>query len=141
MLNIRFFVAWILGALLMYSAFYLWHGVISTDFYRVQYPKGIFLGLAAVVYLIISFVLYKVFELKFWNKITTNLFVKGALTGAIIGFILFAFTLVIGVGFSGSYSMKILMVDLIWQIIEQSIGGLVVALAHLFIFVPHFEED
>jgi hypothetical protein len=57
MLNIRFFVAWILGALLMHSAFYLWHGVISTDFYRVQYPKGIFLGLAAVVYLIISFVL------------------------------------------------------------------------------------
>ena len=125
----------------MFSAFYLWHGVLSTDFYRIQYPKGVFLGLAAVVYLIISFVLYKVYELKFWKKITSNFFLKGLFSGVIIGFILFAFTLVLGVGFSGSYSIKILAVDCLWQLIEQTIGGMVIALAHLFIFVPRFEED
>lgn len=141
MLNIRFFVSWIFGALLMFSAFYVWHGVISTDFYRIQYPKGIFLGLAAVVYLIVSFLLYKVFELKFWSKISSNLFLRGLFSGVILGFTLFAFTLVLGVGFSGAYSLKILLVDCLWQLIEQSIGGMVIALAHLFIFVPHVDED
>lgn len=125
----------------MFSAFYLWHGVLSTDFYRIQYPKGVFLGLAAVVYLIISFVLYKVYELKFWKKITSNFFLKGLFSGVILGFILFAFTLVLGVGFSGSYSIKILAVDCLWQLIEQTIGGMVIALVHLFVFVPHLEED
>ena len=141
MLNLRFFIAWIFGALVMYSAFYLWHGVLSTDFYRIHYPQGIFLGLAAIVYLIISFVLYKLFELKFWKKITHNLFLRGLMVGAILGFTLFSFSLVIGVGFSGGYSLKILLVDLIWQIIEQSIGGMVVALSYMFIYTPELHEE
>lgn len=141
MLNLRFFVAWIVGALVMYTGFYLWHGVLSTDFYRISYPKGIFLGLAVVVYLIVSFVLYKLFERKFWKKITNNLFLRGLLVGCALGFVLFAFSLVIGVGFSAGYSLKILIVDLIWQMIEQSAGGMVMALSYMFIFVPELHEE
>lgn len=141
MLNLRFFIGWIVSAIVMYAAFYTWHGVLSTDFYRIQYPKGVFMVLAAVAYLVISFVLFKVFELKIWKKITSNLFVKGLFSGILLGFLLFAVVTVLGVGFSQTHSLKILGIDLVWQLIEQILGGTVVALAHLFIFVPEFEEE
>lgn len=141
MLNLRFFIGWILSGIIMYAAFYLWHGVLSTDFYRIQYPVGIFMVLAAIAYLVISFVLYKVFELKFWKKLTHNLFLKGILSGILLGFILFALVTVLGVGFSQGLSLKILAIDLVWQLMEQMLGGLVIALAHMFIFVPELEEE
>ncbi len=97
--------------------------------------------LAAVAYLVISFVLFKVFELKFWKKITHNLFVKGLFSGVLLGFLLFAIATVLGVGFSQTHSLKILCIDMVWQLIEQTLGGMMVALAHLFIFVPEFEEE
>jgi membrane protease YdiL (CAAX protease family) len=125
----------------MYAAFYLWHGILSTDFYRIEYPKPIFLTLAGIVYFVISFVLYKIYELKFWRKITQNLFLRGVISGAVFGFLLFAIATVLGVGFSSGLSTKILMMDMVWQIIEQSIGGTIIALAHFFIFVPVPEED
>jgi hypothetical protein len=125
----------------MYAAFYMWHGVLSTDFYRIQYPKSIFLVLAGIVYLAVSFILYKIYEFKFWNKFTHNLFLKGLLSGTFLGFILFAITTVLGVGFSSGLSTKILLFDMVWQMLEQSIGGIIIALAHLFIFVPVPEEE
>ena len=141
MLNLRFFVGWIMSAIVMYAAFYTWHGVLSTDFYRIQYPKGIFMVFSAVAYLVISFVLFKVYELKFWKKVTHNLFAKGLFSGVLLGFLLFAIVTVLGVGFSQGHSLKILCIDLVWQLIEQTLGGMIVALAHLFVFVPEFEEE
>jgi hypothetical protein len=125
----------------MYAAFYLWHGILSTDFYRIEYPKPIFLTLAGIVYFVISFVLYKIYELKFWQRITHNLFLRGILAGTALGFLLFAITTVLGVGFSAGLSTKILLMDLVWQLLEQSIGGIIIALAHFFIFVPAPEEE
>lgn len=141
MFNLRFFIGWIACAITMYAAFYLWHGVLSTDFYRIQFPKTIFLVLAGVAYFVISYVLYKVYELNIWNKITENLFLKGVFSGVALGFILFSITTVLGVGFSQGLSAKIMVVDLCWQMLEQTIGGIIIAFAHLFIFVPAPEAE
>jgi membrane protease YdiL (CAAX protease family) len=139
--NLRFTIAWIVSAIIMYSAFYCWHGILSNDFYKIQYPKGIFMFLSALVYIIISFILVKSFENKHVRKKIKNLHVRAVTVGGILGFILFALTSVIGIGFSSTYSTQILIVDFIWQITEQTLGAFIVAFAHIFIYAPDFEEE
>lgn len=141
MLNRRFYFAWIIGAILMYSAFYCWHGLILTDFSRVSFPKPLFFTFAAITYLLISFLIYKVFEIKFLNGISKNLFIKGICTGVIVGFLLFVVTSVLGVSFSTQFSFTHFITDCTWQIIEQSIGGIVVAFCHIHIYAPKAEEE
>ena len=140
-MNKRFFIAWILSAALMYLAFYIWHGLVLTDLYRISFPKTIFLIFAAITYFVVSFVLYKVFEFKIWNRITNNVFVKGILSGALVGGLLFIITTVVGISFTSKLSLTSLVLDLGWQIFEQTLGGLVVALCHAFIFIPDLEAE
>jgi membrane protease YdiL (CAAX protease family) len=97
--------------------------------------------LSALVYIIISFILVKSFENKHVRKKIKNLHVRAVTVGGILGFILFALTSVIGIGFSSTYSTQILIVDFIWQITEQTLGAFIVAFAHIFIYVPDFEEE
>jgi len=125
----------------MYSAFYCWHGILSNDFYKIQYPKGIFLILAALVYIVISFVLAKLYDYKPIRKKIKNLFLRALILGSTLGFLLFSISIVFGIGFSASYSFQIFMADALWQLFEQIIGGLVIALTHVFIFIPEFEEE
>jgi membrane protease YdiL (CAAX protease family) len=139
--NLRFVIAWIVSAIVMYSAFYCWHGILSNDFYKIQYPKGIFMLFSALVYIVISFVLTKIFEHKRIHKKIKNLHLRALAVGSVFGFLLFAITSVIGIGFSKPYSVEILIVDLIWQITEQTLGAFIVAFAHIFIFAPDFEEE
>jgi len=140
-MNIRFVISWLISAVIMYSAFYCWHGILSNDFYKIQYPKGIFLILAALVYIVISFVLAKLFDYKPIRKKIKNLFLRALILGSILGFLLFSISIVFGIGFSASYSFQIFMADALWQLFEQIIGGLVIALTHVFIFIPEFEEE
>lgn len=125
----------------MYSAFYCWHGILSNDFYKIQYPQGIFMLFSALAYVVISFVLVKIFEYKHIRKKIKNLHLRALIVGSTFGFLLFAISSVIGVGFSNPYSIEILIVDLIWQLSEQTVGAFVVAFAHIFIFAPDFEEE
>ncbi len=140
-MNIRFVISWVISAIIMYSAFYCWHGILSNDFYKIQYPKGIFLILAALVYIVISFVLVKFFDYKLIRNKIKNLFLRAIVIGSLLGFLLFSISIVFGIGFSSSYSLQIFLVDAFWQIFEQILGGLVIALAHVFIFIPEFDEE
>jgi hypothetical protein len=141
MYTLRFFIAWILGAVVMYSAFYFWHGVVLTDLSRITYSHSLFLIFAAITYLVISFIVYKVFSLKLWNRISSNLFLKALLTGISVGFILFVVTTVLGISFSMRNSMTYMLTDCAWQVVEQSLGAVIVSLAHMFIYEPEFSEE
>ncbi len=140
MLNRRFYSAWILGAILMYAAFYCWHGLVLTDFSRISFPRPLFLTFASITYLLISFINYKLFDLKFWNKFSKNLFVRALLIGVLVGFLLFVVTSVLGISFSASFSLAHFATDCLWQMIEQTLGTLVVAFCYIHIFVPELEE-
>ena len=133
--SVRFFISWIASAIVMYLAFYAWHGLFLNDLNRISFSKALFLSLAAVVYLIISFLLYRSYQSKLFNKIE-NLFLKGIVVGAMIGFVLFAFIIVLGITFTKNYTLTYIIADCCWQIAEQIIGGLVIALGHLLIFEP-----
>lgn len=140
-MNLRFVISWVISAIIMYSAFYCWHGILSNDFYKIQYPKGIFLILAALVYIFISFVLARLFDYKLIRKKIKNLFLRAIVIGSLLGFLLFSISIVFGIGFSASYSLQIFLVDAFWQIFEQILGGLIIALTHIFIFIPEFDEE
>jgi membrane protease YdiL (CAAX protease family) len=133
----RFNISWIGSSLVMFALSYIWHGLFLTDFSRLSYPKELFLVFAAFVYLIIGFVMAKAIDVKLLeNHFKRKPIIKGAVTGAALGFTLFIISTVVGVSFSTSSKLENLLLDVCWQVIEQSVGGVAVGLAHFFIFDP-----
>jgi hypothetical protein len=133
----RFNISWIGSSLVMFALSYIWHGLFLTDFSRLSYPKELFLVFAAFVYLIIGFVMAKAIDVKLLeNHFKRKPIIKGAVTGAALGFTLFIISTVVGVSFSTGSKLENLLLDVCWQVIEQSVGGVAVGLAHFFIFDP-----
>ena len=135
MLTKRFFISWIASSIVMFALSYMWHGVFLTDFSRLTYPKEIFLIIAVFVYLIIGFVMAKAIDVKMLDKhFKRKPVIRGAISGAGLGFVLFLVSTVVGVSFSTGSKLENLVLDVSWQTVEQCIGGVVVGLAHFFIF-------
>lgn len=138
-LNLRFFVSWILGAIIMYALFYVWHGIFLNDFKKLSFPLSWLLIFTSIAYITISFVTFSVYESKPMKNVY-NFFVRGLLSGALVGFIIFIISTVVTISISRNLSPEHLMLDCVWQISEQTVGGMVMALAKVFI-VDHQHEE
>lgn len=125
----------------MFGASYLWHGVFLTDFSRLNYPLGIFLTIACVVYLLFGFILSKGYMLKILARFSTKPFIRGMIAGSILGAIIFCITMVTGVSFNNQITTETLFMDFIWQVIEQTIGGIAVGAVYFFIAGGFVYED
>jgi H+/Cl- antiporter ClcA len=134
--SFRFYVSWIVAAVIMYIAFYFWHGIFLNDLNRISFSKALFLGLAALVYLVISFILYRTYESKFFDKYISHPMLRGVIAGFTIGFILFALVTVLGVSFSKDINITYILADCAWQIAEQVIGGIIIGLGKILIYEP-----
>lgn len=140
MLTKRFFISWIASSLLMFLLSYVWHGIFLTDLSRLSYPKGLFLLFAAVVYLIIGFIVTKAMDFKIFDKyLKRKPIVRGLLAGACCGIAFFMIATVVGVSFSTGSKLENMLLDVIWQLIEQSMGGLVVGIIRILIFEPSID--
>lgn len=115
----------------MFTASYVWHGVILNDYERLSYPKEIFLSIASVVYLVIGAIVAHAYSGDYFKKIIKSPLLRGLITGGICGFTIYLVSLVVGITFSSSLSLKYIIVDLTWQAIEQGVGGFVVGYVHL----------
>jgi len=120
----------------MYGAFYVWDGVFLNDLNQISFSKALFLVLAALVYLVISFILYITYESKFLQKNISQTLLRGVVSGFLIGFILFSIVTVLGISFTKNINITYIMADFGWQISEQIIGGLIIGFGKLFIFEP-----
>lgn len=143
MLAKRFLISWLASAIAMFMLFYVWHGLFLTDFARLSYPKGIFLICSSIVYLIIGFVVSKAIDTKILDKqFKRKPLLRGLISGAVCGFAFFLMATVVGVSFSAGSKVENLLLDVTWQIIEQTVGGLVVGIVHVFVFDPQavFED-
>lgn len=138
--TLRFYLSWIIGAIAMYVAFYVWHGVILNDFKQIQFPMVWFVLLSAFAYLIISYVLYRVFETKILSFFD-NIIFRGFLAALIVGVSLFAIMTVLHISFTKNMTSTYLITDFFWQIIEQSIGTLFIVLGKQFIFEPDLDME
>lgn len=107
----------------MLTMSYLWHGVILNDLRNVNYPHWYFFLLLLLVYAIIAFILTMAFNYVNPSK---NLVFKGFTGGAAFGFFLYLVAFTLGVSFK-SGETKHIVVDFVWQMFEQGIGGMVVA--------------
>lgn len=126
--------AWILSAAVMYGLSYLWHGYLLTDIHDIVYPKPLFFTIAAVVYLVIAFIIYGVFNYLVDNKIMTfdtKIPLKAMALGAVMGGLVFLITFLSGLSFN-SHGMEHVAVDLVWQVFEQCMGGLTVAGVYIY---------
>lgn len=144
LLRRRFFISWLLSTIVMFGVSYLWHGTVLNDFERLNYPEPIFFSCAAVAYLIIGLALNKAHE-KFkkyvYDKSTLESFkskpiLKGMITGAMCGFSVYIIALVVGISFNYNLSLQNILLDLSWQITEQTIGGLVVGVMYRIFYIP-----
>jgi H+/Cl- antiporter ClcA len=127
----------------MFLLSYVWHGVILTDFSRLSYSKHLFLFFAALVYLIIGFVVTKAIDFKILEKhFKKKPVIRGAISGAICGVAFFLIATVVGVSFSTGSKLENMLLDVTWQTIEQCVGGIVVGLTHFFVYDPlsHIED-
>jgi len=138
-LGVRFFLSWILSAVIMFILFYLWHGIFLNDFKRIQFPLSWFVTFAAFTYLIFGAGIYFLFESSLMKKID-NYFVRGLFTGIIAGFSFFMIATVVNISITKHLSVSHLSVDCIWQVSEQTIGAMVITLLKVTVREPHLEE-
>ena len=138
MFNGRFYFGWLLSAVLMYLAFYLFHGVITNDILKLSIPKTLFLSVAAVVYLIVAFGMSLLFKSTSLKKNIKNPFKRSLLIGILTALFMYGVAFTVGISFSFKVTMLNLLVDVSWQLIEQSIGAFFIALVNTLFYR---EED
>lgn len=138
-LSLRFFLSWIFSAIVMFTLFYVWHGLFLNDFKRIQFPLPWFVAFAALTYLIFGIFIYFLYESELMKKIR-NFFVRGVVCGAIAGFTLFMVATIVNISLTKHLSIQHLMIDCIWQISEQIVGAMVVVLFKIVIHEPQVEH-
>jgi Zn-dependent protease len=130
----RFFLAWILSALVMFSLSYLWHGVFLNDLQRLSYPKEIFLTGSIITYLILGFLVTKIYLMKYPKAIARKPLIRGLISGAALGMCTYIVSLVVGVSFNNSLTLGNILFDFSWQTLEQTSGGVSVAFIYIWIY-------
>src|SRR5688572_19098008 len=138
-LGLRFFLSWIFSAIVMFTLFYVWHGIFLNDFKRIQFPLGWFVSFAALTYLIFGAVIYFLYEAEIMKRIR-SFFARGLVVGVIAGFSLFMIATIVNISLTKHLSMQHLMMDCIWQISEQIVGAMVVVLYKIVIHEPQPEQ-
>ena len=134
-LGIRFFLSWIVSALIMFALFYLWHGAFLNDFKRIQFPLAYFVTFAAFTYMVLGAGIYFLFESRLMKKVG-HLFVRSVLTGVIAGMSVFMIATIINISLTSRLSLQHLLIDCSWQIFEQVVGVMVVLLFKIFLHDP-----
>ena len=119
----KLFFSWFFSLLSMLTLSYVWHGVVLNDLRNVNYPSWYFFLLLLLVYSIIAFVITMAFN---YINPSKSLVTKGFIGGAAFGFFLYLVAFTLGVSFK-SGETKHIVVDFVWQMLEQGIGGIVVA--------------
>jgi hypothetical protein len=122
--GLRFFLSWIVSAIVMFALFYVWHGLFLNDFKRINFPLTWFVTFAAITYLLLGFAMYLLYESYLLKKLR-NFAMRGVFCGVIAGFSLFMITTIINISLTKHLSAEHLMVDCAWQIVEQFMGAMV----------------
>lgn len=127
MLKKRFVISWILSSLLMFALSLFWHGILLNDLKFITIPPQLFYSLAVLAYIVIGFALTFTYT---YLSMGIGLKLKGSLMGMALGFFIYLIAFVLGVSFQGGNSNH-LVVDFIWQMIEQGFGGSIVGAVYL----------
>ncbi len=145
MLPLRRFVVlpWLLSGTVMFGLSYVWHGLLLSDLDELRIPLTLYFILAALVYLVLGFILAVGVHKAIQYELIS---LKGAfpffsmLLGAAVGFVVYLVIFVLGMSFAKD-GMVHMVVDVIWQMVEQGVGGLMVSLGIIYDMHKRFLEQ
>ena len=72
--------------------------------------------------------------MKFPKTIARKPIVRGLISGACLGVATYIVALVIGVSFSTELKPQYILFDLLWQTVEQTVGGITVGIIYIWIY-------
>jgi hypothetical protein len=134
-----FFLGWILSSSGMFALFYYWHGIFLNDFIRIQFPISWFIVFAAITYLLLGFGMSVLFDSRLFFKIR-SFWIKTLITGLVSGLGLFMAATVVHISLTKDLSANHMLIDLSWQIFEQSMGALLVFASRYLAFILNHEQ-
>lgn len=134
---------WLLSAVVMFVLSYVWHGVILKDLQDIRIPLTLYLTLAGIVYLVIGLGLtiatHKALEHE-WIDLKGAFPFTAFLLGAAGGFFVYLVIFVLGMSFTKSGLVHV-VADVIWQMVEQGVGGTMVSLGIIYDIRQRFLEE
>ena len=120
----KFLLATIAGGITMWIVAGIWHNIIMANFYNKQHAEHEDITLLIIAYLILAIFmsyLYPLFN-KFKNRV-----LNGLLFGSIIG-LLWVFPHDLALAGAHDTSLLYAIKNGAWHMVEQGIGGIVIAL-------------
>jgi len=118
----KFYLSWIICAVVMYLMSYAWHGLVLNDLAKLDYPRDVYLGLSALAYLIVGFILTL---LVYQIPDARSSYLNGLKVGVICGVVIYLLAFVFGISFKTAFDIKVILFDLGWQSVEQGAGGII----------------
>lgn len=127
----------------MFGVSALWHGLALTDLNELKVNLNTYFVLSGLAYLIIGLglsLLIRLFILREWISLKWGFpwkaMVIGASSGIFVYFVIFA----TGLSFA-SHGIEHVVVDILWQVLEQGIGGLMVSVGIIYDLHRSFMES
>ena len=134
---------WLLSSSVMYGLSYVWHGLILNDLADLRIPMTLYFILAAVVYLVLGLGLtigvHKAIQYE-WVSLKGAFPFVGMLMASVVGFCVYLVIFVLGMSFAKSGAVHV-VVDALWQMMDQAVGGLMVSLGIIFDMHKRFMEQ
>ncbi len=130
----RILFPWLLSAAVMLGISYAWHGIALTDIADLRISLGSYFVFATAAYLAIGMLLTLFIHFLLVREIIsmkTAFHAKTMLAGALAGIVVFLVILASGLSFA-SHGVQHAIIDLVWQVVEQSVGGLMVGLGVMY---------
>ena len=112
------------GGTIMWIAAGVWHNLIMANFYRDVHAEHESIGLLLAAYFILA--LFMAYLYPLFNKVEDRVF-NGLLFGSIIG-LLWVFPHELAMAGAHGSSVLYVFKNAAWHIVEQGIGGIVIAL-------------
>jgi len=138
----QFILSLLFSALGMFFLSYFWHGYVLHDFLKNGTPRGSALLYKIGIYMVMGFAIAKTVTFKFVEKRYLYMpLAKFIVVGIFFGVVFFIISTIKSISLDVPLSGKYLLLNFCWQVLEQAIGGLIVAIVHRFVFDPDLTEE
>ncbi|MEO8733770.1 MAG: hypothetical protein ABI373_05530 [Flavobacteriales bacterium] len=118
----------------MFALSYIWHGLALTDLNELRMPLTRYLAITGAAYVLVGLIIclaIRVCLMRGWVSLKRGFPAASMLVGAMIGHVVYLLVFVLGLSFAG-HELRHVVVDVLWQMFEQAIGGLVVSLGMIY---------
>jgi hypothetical protein len=134
LLKRRILAPWLLSAAVMFILSAVWHGWALTDLDEIKIDKGLYWLLSGLAYLALGLGMTLLVHwgiMREWIKLKNGFPWMGMLIGCVVGAVVYLVVLLAGFSFA-DHGVQHVVADVLWQVFEQAMGGLMVALGIIY---------